>query len=432
MKLINSISIFCFSLFVNQLIFAQSIYSGPMVGYSSYREVKVWVQTDSEAKVKLKYWVEGSLESFTSQELIASNENNFITHLVAKDLEPGSKYKYEIVINNETIAPIHEQSFSTLPIWKYRYDAPDFEFVAGSCFYINEEKYDRPGKGYGGDYDILKSIYKDNPDFMIWLGDNTYLREADWDSKSGVYHRYEHTRHLQELQPLLANTHHYAIWDDHDYGPNDSDYTYSGKAWTKSAFNDYWANPNFYQENINGITNFFTWNDADFFLLDNRWYKSPPSISGSILGENQLKWFTDALRYSKAKYKFVCIGGQFLNSVSEFENYANYADERNSIIDVINKYKIQGVIFLTGDRHHSEVSLFKTSNGIEIYDITSSPITSGAHPHPNENNEFRINGSMIGERNYAVIKVSGSKDDRKVYVVFKNVDGMELFKHEIK
>ena len=78
-------------------------------------------------------------------------------------------------------------------------DAPDFDFVAGSCFYINEEAYDRPGKPYGGDYQILDAIYRDKPDFMVWLGDNTYLREADWDSKSGIYHRYSHTRALKRI-----------------------------------------------------------------------------------------------------------------------------------------------------------------------------------------------------------------------------------------
>lgn len=412
--------------------FTQSIFSGPMVGHSSMREVKIWVQTDSEARLKLKYWREGSLESFTSTMVEANNSGNFIAHLVAKDLEPGAKYNYEIIINEQVVTPTYKQSFTTLPIWKHRMDAPDFDFVVGSCLYINDEKYDRPEPPYGGDYHILQTISKEQPDFMIWLGDNTYLREADWDSKSGVYHRYEHTRNLKELQPLLANTHHYAIWDDHDYGPNDSDYTYSGKAWTKAAFNDYWANPDFYQENVNGITNFFNWNDADFFLLDNRWDKTPPAKDGSILGKSQLKWFVDALKSSSAKFKFVCIGGQFLNSVKEFENYANYEVERKYILDFIEENKIKGVIFLTGDRHHSEISYLKTPSGIEIYDVTASPITSTAHNHPYEKNEFRIKDSMIGVRNYAVIKVIGSKDDRKVMVTFKDMEGKTLFGWAIK
>jgi len=30
--------------------------SGPMVGYSTMREVCIWVQTTSQAKVKFEYW----------------------------------------------------------------------------------------------------------------------------------------------------------------------------------------------------------------------------------------------------------------------------------------------------------------------------------------------------------------------------------------
>ena len=58
---------------------------------------------------------------------------------------------------------------------------------------------------------------------MLWLGDNIYTREVDFYSLSGYQKRYTHTRNIKEMQPLLSNTHHYAIWDDHDYGPNNTD-----------------------------------------------------------------------------------------------------------------------------------------------------------------------------------------------------------------
>lgn len=100
---------------------------------------------------------------------------------------------------------------------------------------------------------------------MVWLGDNAYLRDADWDSRSGVYHRYSHSRAVKELQPLIANTPQYAIWDDHDYGPNDSDRSYYGKEWTRAAFQDFWANPVYGAGDTEGITGAFSHSDADFF-----------------------------------------------------------------------------------------------------------------------------------------------------------------------
>ena len=98
---------------------------------------------------------------------------------------------------------------------------PDFRFVIGSCAYINDPPYDRPGEPYGGEYEIFEQIAAQRPDFMIWLGDNVYLREPDWNSEAGILYRYTHTRSLPQLQKLLRICPHYAIWDDHDFGPND-------------------------------------------------------------------------------------------------------------------------------------------------------------------------------------------------------------------
>ena len=407
--------------------------SGPMVGYATVTEVAVWAQTEEAAKVKMKYWpIDHTEKARFSNEVSTEYNHAFTVHIIADDLLPGTKYQYEMIIDGVPQKATNEQKFTTQAIWKWRNDAPDFDFVAGSCFYINEEQFDRPDKPYGGDYHILKAIHKDQPDFMVWLGDNTYLREADWQSRSGVYHRYSHTRGVGELQALLASTHNYAIWDDHDYGPNDSDYTYYGKEWTLSAFKDFWANPVYGLGNTDGITGMFTWADADFFLMDNRWYRSPQSSDGEILGKAQLQWMIDALRYSNAKFKFICIGGQLLNNVAKFENHAVFARERQMILDAIDRYKIKGVIILDGDRHHSEISKWTSPSGMVVYDITSSALTSTSAPHFEEENTLRLPGSMIGQRNYAFISVAGSEKERKVTVQFKDVEGRLLFSYEIK
>lgn len=80
---------------------------------------------------------------------------------------------------------------------------------------------------------------------MIWGGDNIYLREADWDSKTGIQHRYTYSRKIKEMQPLLAKTQNFAIWDDHDFGPNDGDRGFYNKNLTQQAFKDFWANKSY-------------------------------------------------------------------------------------------------------------------------------------------------------------------------------------------
>jgi alkaline phosphatase D len=412
--------------------YAQMLLNGPMVGYSSMRESVVWVQTKVIVTAQLRYWaVATPTDLLYSQEMTTLPENGYTAHLIADRLEPGTTYNYEVLINGQMQTVKSEQKFKTQTLWKWRTDAPDVTFVAGSCFYVNDEKYDRPGKAYGGGYQILQSIYKDKPEFMVWLGDNTYLREADWDSKSGIYYRYTHTRKIEELRPLLANTHHYAIWDDHDYGPNDSDRSYYGKHWTLQAFKNFWANPTYGVGGTEGITASFSWSDGDFFLLDNRWYRTGQSEDGQILGPTQMAWLTAALKYSEAKYKFVCIGGQFLNTLAKFENYAIFKKERQQLLDAIDSMQIKGVIFLDGDRHHSEISRWTGAKGTTIYDVTSSSLTSANQSNKDEINANRIDGSLIMQQNYALIQIVGSKDKREVKVTFKDTFGTTLFEYKI-
>lgn len=407
--------------------------SGPMLGHVTYQEATVWVQCKESSNLQLRYWPADQIKSVkTTMPVVTASDHGYTAHLVAGELMPGTTYVYEIWVNGKKVKEKNEQTFKTPAVWKYRGNAPDFDFVAGSCFYINEEAFDRPGQPYGGDYKILQSIHKDRPDFMVWLGDNTYLRDADWDSKSGVYHRYSHTRAVHELQPLLANTPQYAIWDDHDYGPNDSDRSYYGKEWTKAAFQDFWANPVYGAGDTEGITGAFSYSDADFFLMDNRWYRSPQSPSGEILGEKQLDWLIEALRYSTATFKFVCIGGQTLSDAKVFENHAIYVSERQKLLTAIDHYAIKGVVFLTGDRHHSELTSWISPGGIKVYDITSSALTSSTNAHPEEPNTGRVEGSMVGVRNYAQIKISGDKATRMLSLHFKDADGKIIYTDTIK
>ena len=159
--------------------------------------------------------------------------SDYIAKIKASGLEMGTQYQYCVLINDKLVKRPYPCTFKTFELWQWRKDPPTIEFAIGSCTYISEESHDRPGNPYGGGYEIFKSISEKKPEFMLWLGDNTYLRDPDFYSQSGVFYRYRHTRALPEIQALLANTHHYAIWDDHDYGPNDSDRTYYNKHLTE-------------------------------------------------------------------------------------------------------------------------------------------------------------------------------------------------------
>lgn len=416
--------------------FAQNnlLQSGPMVGYCEMKEAVIWLQAKENASVKIEYFaLDNPAKVFTSDNYNSSKENGFTYHIILDKLSPGKKYKYTVYINNKKVVLPYETSFSSKKLWQWREDAPDFTVALGSCNYINEPELDRPGKGYGSGYPIFESINSKNPDIMIWGGDNIYLREADWDSKTGILHRYTHSRSIKEMQPLLAKTQNFAIWDDHDFGPNDGDRSFYNKNLTLEAFKDFWANKSYgiNPEQNEGNYSTFNWGDAQFFLLDDRFFKSPndrKTGERTILGNEQYEWLIDALSSSNAPFKIICIGGQVISNAARFENYATYPEEREKLLKEIEANKIKGVLFLSGDRHFTELSKLERNGTYPLYDWTVSPLTSGiGESYKQDKNTNQVEGSLFAVNNFGTISFSGNKENRQMKLSLFDKEGAALW-----
>ena len=413
------------------------INSGPMVGYSTMQEVLLWVQTEERANVHFEYYeIDNPKVKFSTDKIETEKKNGYVAKLIADQVIPGKKYKYEVYINNYKIERNYAMEFQTQELWKWRTDPPDVKFIIGSCSYINEPKFDRPGKPYGSNFEIFNSINKKNPDFMLWLGDNTYLREPDWNSRTGFIKRYSHTRAFPELQPLLASTHHYATWDDHDYGPNNSDGSFWLKETASEIFKLFWGNPNYDVTGKGGITGFFQWSDLDFFLLDNRYHRTANNnLTGNrqMLGKDQIDWLINALSFSQASFKFVAVGGQVISNGVVYENYATYPDERKYLLDKIREAKIEGVIFLDGDRHHTILSkMQETKNVYPLYDLTCSSLTAGVNNDNEPYNSFKLEETFVNVNNFGMLNVTGPTNDRELTIQIFDKDGKELWIKSIK
>lgn len=434
-------SIFSCLLFLPLLFttaFAQDVLlqSGPMVGYSTMREVVVWVQTKAPAKVQILYWEKGNPNPQHYSDPVQTEKSSAYTaHILADKVQPGKTYKYTLLINGKKVSRPYELEFKSQSLWQHRTDPPTVKFAVGSCAFMNDEPYDRPGNPYGGQPEIFTSIHAKKPEMMVWLGDNVYLREADWNSRTGIQYRYTHDRALSELQPLLGSTHHYATWDDHDFGPNDSDRGYQMKETTLETFKDFWANPGYGIDGDPGVYGSFQWADLQFFMLDNRYHRTPndcKTCNCTWLGETQYQWLIDGLKTSKAPFKFVCIGGQVISGEAKFETYINQCpEERKKLIDKIVAEKIDGVIFMDGDRHHTELSKYQPTGFYPLYDLTVSPLTSGAYDGDPTVNKYYVDGTYVGKRNFGLLEVTGPEKDRKLKIGIYDVNGAEIWNREI-
>lgn len=409
------------------------VISGPMPCAIHLRDAKIWFQFDGSDPVNILYWPDQSPGRRYAAKITpdAAYGNTAIAEL--SGLTPGTVYRYMLDRNPNTT-----WTFTTQPLWQWRTDAPDFRLALGSCTYINDEPFDRPGKPYGASYEIFESIASAKPDVMLWLGDNVYFREGDWDSRAGMVNRYTQTRSVPEIQKLLPICAHLAIWDDHDFGPNDATGNFMLKKEALDVFEKFWGNPTAGVPSVEGgagITTRYQYSDMDFFLLDNRYHRVAHFVEGvetTLLGEEQITWLVESLKESKAPFKLVAIGGQFLNPVKKFENYAQYEEERKKILDLIRENGIEGVIFLTGDRHCTELSSLTLDNGITVYDLTCSPLSSGPYDNSKEENTLRVDGTLVADRNYCTIDFTGKKGERAATITCFDTKGTARWKKRIE
>jgi alkaline phosphatase D len=413
--------------------------SGPMVGYGEMTEVMLWAQTTGPATVQFQYWdVERPSQTLLSPRVRTSEAQAHVAHVRISGLTPGRQFEYRLLIDGQVVKRPYRLAFQTQPLWQWRTDPPAFTVAIGSCAYINEPEWDRPGDPYGGDYQVFTALAAKKPDLMLWLGDNVYYREVDWNTVAGMRRRYTHTRALPEMQPLLGAGHNYAMWDDHDYGPNNSDRSFRLRSAALETFQLFWANPTYGTEETKGAFTRFEWGDAEFFLLDDRFHRSPNDApddeSKTMFGREQLQWLMDALVSSGATFKIVAGGNQMLNPLGFYEAFSNYSREYQKLLGYIKERKIPGVLFLSGDRHHTELIKLDDPGFYPLYDYTSSPLTSSTYKSDRElNNPDRVPGTLVNDvRNFGLLRFSGPRRQRTLTLECYDAKGDRRWSHQIK
>ena len=422
---------------------ASCLRSGPMLGASDIQETRLWLQTLRPCRVQILYWPENDpAAARLSPELHTTAEGDHIAHVVLPGLRFGTRYAYDLYLDGERVDLGRETTFQTQPMWRWRTDPPAFRLAVGSCAYVNDPPFDRPGTPYGSEYGIFSTIAAQHPDFMLWLGDNVYYREADWLTEAGMRHRHAHTRALPELQNLLSATHHYAIWDDHDYGPNNSDRTFRLRREALEVFTDYWANPPLGTTETPGAFTRFEWGDVEFFLLDGRYHRTPnrlpPGPGKGMFGAEQMRWLEESLVSSEATFKIVANGSQLLNPLLHSprwqEMWTLFSHEQQAFLDFLAAAKVEGLLFLSGDRHHTELLKIERPGLYPLYEFTSSPLTAGtARGDRDADNPARVPGTFVtGQHNFGLIDVSGPKDDRVLTLRALDTEGRDLWHHEIR
>lgn len=285
------------------------------------------------------------------------------------------------------------------------------------------------------------------PDAFVYLGDNIYGDSRTMDTLRAKYAR---LGAKPEFQTLRKQTKVYAVWDDHDYGENDSGRHYPFKAESKSIFMDFWQVPadsdRRKHEGIYGVEYLKTdGHTIQLILLDTRTFRDDlirrtpedtlfkndyvlnESPDSTILGDVQWTWLEEQFR-AEADVRIIASSNQFSHTYNGWESWTNVPHERQKMIDLIKKTQANGVVFISGDVHWGELSRLEVEGSYPLYDVTSSGITETWDViEPNEN---RI-GEAIPQNNVGLIEVKTVGDSTSLVLSIYDITEKAVVEHRL-
>lgn len=228
-----------------------------------------------------------------------------------------------------------------------------------------------------GNQDIWLDLVQAKPAMFMWIGDAVYTdgRVAKEMERSylDLFNHPNYVRARTQV-PIIG------VWDDHDYGRNNSGAENPIKKEAQQIF------LNFLGEQMGSARRTQEGVYASYdvvhegikiklILLDTRYFRGKANQKTSeFLGEAQWTWFEDVLDKSQADLHLIVSGTSVLSGkLPASEQWENFPDEMARLFAVIQKRKAKNVVFLTGDRHFAGVIERKVS-GASYVEIMSSGI----------------------------------------------------------
>lgn len=273
---------------------------------------------------------------------------------------------------------------------------------------------------------IWNAIAARDPDVFLFLGDAIY---GDWHGKEvftptpeSLLADWQGLAEIPEFKAFREQVPILATWDNHDYGKHDGGAEFALKDVSKDIFLDFFEEPagtnrrkrpGIYDARMFGPEG----KRLQIILLDCRSFKSPyvidrrseekkaalnirgqylpnPDPEAAMLGNAQWAWLEGELR-KPADVRIIASGVQFVADEKAMEEWGNFPDERQRLIDLIADTDANGVILLSGNVHFSEIS--KTDEGsYPLVDFTASGMTHTTSAYADLANNKRAAGPFTG------------------------------------
>lgn len=276
----------------------------------------------------------------------ASTDHSNTVKLPVSGLLPNKTYYYAIA----TAGSIATSFIGKFKTWDET--TKKFTFALASCSLNTITAGVNPG--------VFDTIRAKDPLFFLHMGDLHYNDGGNEPTTVLQYHNcYDKVFQLSARQKQFwQNMAIPYMWDDHDYGPNNSDKTWAHRLQARLAYQE--TVPHYPLPDGSGdISPYFSFavGRCKFIVTDLRSeadVESAPLTAGkTLLGTTQKAWLKQQFLDGKNNYAItfwvstMAWGG----AAGHSETWSSYNFERRELIDFVMANEIKGLFILSGDMH---------------------------------------------------------------------------------
>lgn len=259
-------------------------------------------------------------------------------------------------------------------------------FTFGSYYYTQNQKR----------LDIFKVIESHKTELWIWLGDVLQITETS------LFNLITNTpivdKRANKIYQKLLESEYYGnfhnktriigIWNNLDYGQLRGNKYFSEKDESKDKFLDFLGVPKEEQRKKlgRGLYSTYTFGSGfktiRFIVLDVKYEKEGDifngRFSGDILGKDQWEWLEDTFNRTTETFTFIISSIQVLPFDRLYTDSWN-PSSRKRLFNLIGKYRLNGVVLLSGDVGFAQFTRTKCiipQIGYNLYEITSSGMSN--------------------------------------------------------
>jgi len=387
------------------LSIGNAIASSPLLfvwsGGLTHSSIVIKARTQKDAhrvRIKLSTASDFSLPQYSEVKAANKDLNHRIVHFTFNDLLPGQHYYYMVEVNGKEAKdqPGHFRTPET--------DPNEFTIAFGAC------------ANTGSNARVFDTIRQHDPLFFLNTGD---LHYEDIQTSLERFFRQSYDRVLKSPRQSRLYRHVPLVymWDDHDYGPNDSNAASYSRTVARMTYQLYV--PHYPLPLGTGdvpIYQAFSIGRVRFILTDLRSERDPQAWPDrpekTMMGSLQKKWFKEELMAARESHSLIV----WVCSMPWIDDYPSrrtdtwngYKYERREIANFIrNNDLTKRMCMLSGDAHMLAIddgthSDYADGGGAGFPVMCSASLSR----YPSEKGGPHSEGYVAGTRQFALMTVT--------------------------